>query len=141
MCAGLARSWARGGARACDSVAPVRDLRRRLIVPAFATVTSFTAACPEDPPRTTETDGLTEASDSNTDGPTSTGTDTDDATGGAVPDCDMATEKAMCEAMGLCLWEDLGGICVTDCAKIDDEAQCGKADYCEWYDGVCYPPI
>ena len=36
-------------------------------------------------------------------------TDTDDSTGGALPDCDMLVDMSACAATVGCLWDDLGG--------------------------------
>jgi hypothetical protein len=124
----------------------VRDLRRRLIVPAFVAVTSFVPACGDDTPPSTDTgsttDSTTGTSSSTGETPTSTGdTDTGDVTGGVVPDCGMVADEPTCKSTVGCLWDDLGGICVNDCSMIDDAAECAMAAYCEWYDGACYPPI
>lgn len=120
----------------------MRDLRRCLIVPAFITATSIAPACGDSKPPSTGTDPASETDAASTDTPTTSGaTDTDDSTGGALPDCDMLVDMSACAATVGCLWDDLGGVCVTDCEKIHDEATCAMADYCEWFDGACYPPI
>jgi hypothetical protein len=60
----------------------------------------------------------------------------DGATGGELPDCEIADEPE-CNAATGCTWSTQIELCVIDCAPLDDMATCESAEFCEWAGDAC----
>lgn len=113
------------------------DRRRALSVPTLLAVTIIAApACPGDD-RTTETEARTA---STAEGPTTSGTDTSDTTGGL--DCaEIGTDTSTCQATTGCAWDPVLMSCVVDCYMLFDKVSCEATNYCEWYGESCHSPL